>query len=119
MSTAFSKKMQGVATKLFSKYGSTVTLLRAGVDVWDPVLGEMVPSPDTQIPLTSVPVPVSLGLVDGTTIQAGDMVTKADYSVMPTQKDKVQFRGEQWSVVGVDPKLVNDDIIAWFIRIRK
>lgn len=119
MSTAFSKKMQSTATRLLGKYGSTVTLVRAGETTWDPVLGEDVTGPDTLIPLTSVPVPVSLGLIDGTAIQAGDMVTKADYSVMPTQKDKVQFRGEQWSVVGVDPKLVNDDIIAWFIRIRK
>lgn len=119
MSTAFSKRMQATATRLLGKYGSTVTLVRAGEKVWDEQLGEYVTGPDLRIPLTSVPVPVSLSLVDGTNIHAGDMVAKSDYSVMPTQADKVEFRGEQWSVVGADPKIVNDDPICWFIRIRK
>lgn len=119
MSTAFSKKMQGVATRLLGKYGSTVTLVRAGSKVWDADLGEYIPAADTLIPLTSVPVPVNVGLVNGTTIQAGDMVVKADYSVLPKMEDKVQFSGEQWSVVGIGKKIVNDDIVAWFIQVRK
>lgn len=119
MSTAFSKKMQGVATRLLGKYGSTVTLVRAGSKVWDGILGEYVQQPDALIPLTSVPVPVNLGLVNETTIQAGDMVVKADYSVFPTQEDKVEFNGSRWSVVGVEPKIINDDVITWFIQVRK
>lgn len=119
MSTAFSKKMQGVATRLLGKYGSTVTLVRAGSKVWDEDLGEYVQQPDTQIPLTAAPVPVNAGLVNGTTIQAGDMVVKADYSVLPKMEDKVAFAGEQWSVVDIEKKIVNDDIVAWFIQVRK
>ena len=119
MSTAFSKRMQGVATRLLGKYGSTVTLVRAGSKVWDEDLGENVQEPDTRIPLIAVPVPVNAGLVDGTTIQAGDMVVKADYSVLPKMEDKVEFTGEQWSVVGIQKKIVNDDIVAWFIQVRK
>lgn len=119
MSTAFSEKMQGVATRLLGKYGSTVTLVRAGSKVWDDLLGEYVQQPDTLIPLTAVPVPVNATLVDGTTIQAGDMVVKADYSVLPKMEDKVDFGGERWSVVGIEKKQVNDDIVAWFIQVRK
>lgn len=119
MSTAFSKKMQGVATRLLGKYGSTVTLVRAGGKIWDQSAGEYIFGPDQLTPLTSVPVPVRLGLINGTTIQAGDMVVKADYSVLPTQEDKVDFYGSRWSVVGVEPKIVNDDVIAWFIQVRK
>lgn len=119
MSTAFSKKLQGVATRLLGKYGSTVTLVRAGGKVWDTELGEYIPSGDTLIPLVSVPVPVNVGLVNGTTIQAGDMVVKADYSVLPKMEDKVDFGGARWSVVGIETKMVNDDIIAWFIQVRK
>ncbi|EBN3433197.1 TPA: hypothetical protein LTY94_004565 [Salmonella enterica subsp. enterica serovar Typhimurium] len=119
MSTAFSKKMQGVETRLLGKYGSTVTLVRAGSKVWDESLGEYVRQPDTQIPLTAVPVPINAGLVNGTTIQVGDMVVKADYSVLPKMEDKVEFSGEQWSVVGIEKKIVNDDIVAWFIQVRK
>ncbi|EMZ3894713.1 hypothetical protein ABDJ00_004874, partial [Salmonella enterica] len=50
---------------------------------------------------------------------AGDMVVKADYSVLPNMEDKVEFAGEQWSVVGIEKKIVNDDIVAWFIQVRK
>lgn len=119
MSTAFSKKMQAVATRLLDKYGSTVTLVRAGSKVWDEDLGEYVQQPETRLSLTSVPVPVNAGLVNDTTIQAGDMVVKADYSVLPKMEDKVEFAGEQWSVVGIEKKIVNDDIVAWFIQVRK
>ena len=119
MSTAFSKKMQGVATRQLGKYGSTVTLVRAGSKVWDEDLGEYVQQPDAQIPLTSVPVPINIALVNGTTIQAGDMMVKADYSVLPKMEDKVFMDGEQWSVAGIQPKKVNDDIVAWFIQVRK
>jgi hypothetical protein len=119
MSTAFSKKMQSTATRLLGKYGSTVTLVRAGETTWDPVLGEDVQGPSVNIPLTSVPVPVNVGLVNGTTIQAGDMVVKADFSIVPDMDDKVEFGGEQWSVVGIEKKMVNDDIVAYFILVRK
>lgn len=119
MSSAFSKRMQGLATRLLSKYGSTVTLVRAGARVWDESLGEFVQEPDTTIPLTAVPVPINIALVNGTTIQAGDMMVKADYSVLPKMEDKVNFNGEQWSVVGLERKQVNDDVVAWFIQVRK
>lgn len=119
MSTAFSQRMQSLATRLLDKYGSTVTLVRAGGKVWDPVLGENVWQPEAEIPLTAVPVPVNVGLVNGTTIQAGDMVVRADYSVLPKIEDKVDFGGERWSVVGIQKKMVNDDVVAWFIQVRK
>lgn len=119
MSSAFSRKMRGVATRLLDKYGSTVTLVRAGSKVWNGALGEWVQQPSTSVALTSIPVPVSASLVDGTTIQAGDMIVKADYSVVPSMEDKVQFGGEQWSVVGIEKKMVNDDVVAYFIQVRK
>lgn len=119
MSSAFSKRMQKTATRLLSKYGSSVNLIRAGSKVWDPDEGEYITSAPTTIPLISVPVPINIALVNGTTIQAGDMMVKADYSVLPTMEDKVSFDGEQWSVVGIQPKKVNDDVIAWFIQVRK
>lgn len=115
----FSRKMQGVATRLLTKYGSTVSLIRAGAKVWDENLGEYVFGADTVLPLAAVPVPVETGLINGTTIQAGDMVVKADGAVEPKMEDKVQFAGAQWSVVNIERKLVNDDTIAWFIQVRK
>lgn len=119
MSTSFSKRMQATTTRLLGKYGSTVTLVRAGEKIWDEQLGEYITGPDVRIPLTSVPVPVNAHLVDGTTIQSGDMIVKADASAAPAMKDKVEFGGEQWSVVAIEKKMVNDDVIAYFIQVRK
>ncbi len=119
MGTAFSKRMQGVGTRLLTKFGSTVSLIRAGSKVWDEVLGEYVWSADEVLPLKAVPVPVNAGLVNGTTIQAGDMIVKANHSVVPKMEDKVQFGGEQWSVVAIEKKMVNDDVVAYFIQVRK
>jgi len=119
MSSAFSKKMQGVGTKLLNKYGSTVTLVRAGVKTWDETAAEWVIGLPTSISLTSVPVPVNAYLVNGTTIQTGDMIVKSDYSIVPQMADKVEFGGEQWSVVAIEKKMVNDDVVAYFIQVRK
>ena len=119
MSTAFSRRMQGVGTRLLTKFGSTVSLVRPGSKVWDEVLGEYVWSDDEVLPLKAVPVPVNAGLVNGTTIQSGDMIVKADYSVVPKMEDKVRFCGEQWSIEAIEKKMVNDDVVAYFIQVRK
>ncbi|QLF85799.1 hypothetical protein [Jerseyvirus jersey] len=47
------------------------------------------------------------------------MMVKADYSVIPKMDDKVQFNDEQWSVVAIEKKMVNDDVVAYFIQVRK
>ena len=119
MSSAFSRKMAGAATRLLTKYGSTVSLIRAGSKVWDANLGEYVFGSDTELPLVGVPVPVAVGLINGTTIQAGDMVVKADGAVEPKLADKIEFAGAQWSIVNIERKMVNDQTIAWFIQVRK
>lgn len=119
MSTAFSKRMQGVGAHLLTKFGSTVSLVRAGSKVWDETLGEYVWSDDEVLPLKAVPVPVNAERVNGTTIQAGDVIVKADCSVVPKMEDKVQFDGWQWSVVAIEKKMVNGDVVAYFIQVRK
>ena len=119
MSTAFSQRMQKTATRLLSTYGSTVTLVRAGGKVWNETTGEYEWAADQEIPLTAAPVPINILLVNNTTIQAGDMMVKADYHVLPRMEDKVRFNNEQWSVVGIQPKMVNDDVVSWFIQVRK
>lgn len=119
MSSAFSRRMAGVSARLITKYGSSVSLVRAGAKVWDSSLGEYVFGPNTTLPLAGVPVPVAVGLINGTTIQAGDMVVKADGVVEPKMEDKVSFAGSQWSIVNIERKMVNDQTIAWFIQVRK
>lgn len=122
MSTAFSKRMQGVATRLLSKYGSAVTVIRPGQKVWDPVLGEYVVGPETREPLAAcVPVPVAVGLVNEKTIQSGDMILRMDWNggKRPVFEDRYEFDGEVWATVNIDLKMVNDDPVAWLVQVRK
>lgn len=116
---AFADRMKNTATRLLSKYGSTVILLRAGASTWSESAGEYVTSAAQSTPLTAVPVPVAVGLVNGTTIQAGDMMLKAGGVVEPKMQDKVEFQGAQWSIVNIEPKIVNDVVLAYFIQVRK
>lgn len=115
----FADRMKSTATRLLSKYGSTVVLIRAGTSTWSESAGEYATSAAQSIPLTAVPVPVAVGLVNGTTIQAGDMMLKADGIVEPKMQDKVEFQGSQWSIVNIETKMVNDVVLTYFIQVRK
>jgi len=115
----FAGRMSDLSTRLLSKYGSTISLVRAGAKTWDSNAGEYVFSASTSIPLNAVPVPIQAGLVDGTTIQSGDVMLKADGLVKPELTDKVSFNGAQWSIVGIESKIINDVTIAYFIQVRK
>lgn len=119
MSTAFSQRMQKLGTRLLTKYGSSVSLVRSGDKVWDEVAGEYTQAPDIVLKLNAVPVPVNAALINDTAIRAGDMVIKADATVTPDMDDKIDFSGERWSVVAIERKIVNDDTVAWFIQVRK
>lgn len=99
----FAKKMQGVATKLLTKYDEApgrIALLRTGVPVWDEDLAEMVPGLVETVPLVGVTVPFSASLVDNTTIQAGDVQAIVTAAEAPKADDKLLIDGVQWSIVG-------------------
>ena len=102
---SFAKRMQGVATKLLTKYDESppderrIKLVRKGVPAWDDDAGEVLPGVDEIIGLVGVTVPFSAGLVNGTTIQAGDVQAIVTSATAPTTADKLQIDGVEWSIV--------------------
>lgn len=102
---SFAKRMQGVATKLLTKYDESpsddrrIKLVRKGVPAWDDDAGEALPGVDEIIDLVGVTVPFSAGLVNGTTIQAGDVQAIVTSATAPTTADKLQIDGVEWSIV--------------------
>lgn len=102
---SFAKRMQGVATKLLTKYDESpsddrrIKLVRKGVPAWDDDAGEVLPGADEIIDLVGVTVPFSAGLVNGTTIQAGDVQATVTSATAPTAADKLQIDGVEWSIV--------------------
>lgn len=102
---SFAKRMQGVATKMLTKFDESpsddrrIKLVRKGVPAWDDDAGEVLPGVDDVIDLVGVTVPFSAGLVNGTTIQAGDVQAIVTSATAPTTDDKLQIDGVEWSIV--------------------
>ena len=107
----FAQRMNKVATKLLTKYDESdsanrrIKLIIKGVPAWDAELAEFVQGMDSTVDLVGVTVPFSADLIDGTTIQSGDVTAIVTTSAQPKIGDKVQIDGEEWSIV--DMPLVN------------
>lgn len=118
----FASKMQGVATRLLTKYDEApgrLVLLRVGPPVWDDTLAEMVPGAVEQLPLTGVTVPFSAALVDETTIQSGDVQAIVTSAQEPKAGDKLLIDGVQWSIVGQPLVQYTGLAICYKIHARK
>ena len=99
---SLAKRMQQTATRLLNKFDESngrIKLVRKGASYFDPILGEEVISPDVTIDLVGVTVVFDQSLVNGTTIQAGDVMVIATSAEKPTIQDKVLIDGVQWSIV--------------------
>lgn len=124
----FASRMEGVASKLLGKFDESdgrIVLVRRGEAVWDDTLAEMVPGIEEQISMVGVTIPVGgqvntpFGLVDGTTVQTGDILVKVTSAVEPTLNDKLEFDGAQWSIVAIIPVRYTNQTIMYTIQARK
>lgn len=95
----------GIAAEVaaaLAEVGFTATLLRRGAATgpeWDPAQG-----PDTPHPLTVMQDTLGLGLIDGSTIRAGDMrLMCAAEGIRPTTADRVTVQGITYAVVLCEP----------------
>ena len=122
---SFAGRMQGVATKLLTKYDESpsgsrrIKLVRKGVPVWSDEYAEMLPGVDETIDLVGVTVPFSASLVNGTTIHAGDVQAIVTSAVEPTMDDKLMIDGVQWSIVAQPLVQYTGTAICYKIQARK
>ena len=122
---SFSKRMQGVATKLLTKYDESpssdrrIKLVRKGVPVWSDEYAEMLPGVNETIDLVGVTVPFSASLVNGTAIHAGDVQVAVTSAVEPTMDDKLMIDGVQWSIVAQPLVQYTGAAICYKIQARK
>lgn len=133
---SFATKMQGVNNKLLARFDERtgddrLAILKQGERVWDEIEAEYVIAPDTKYFLTGVQINTLAGMVNGTTIQSGDMSITASTIVkdeldavidyVPAVNDKMLIDGVQWSIV--DTPHVNftgnDVIVSFKIQVRK
>lgn len=108
---SFANRMQGVASKLLDKFDESKVRLKlikpAGEPVWDETLAEMVPQESEQFDLVGVTTQFSAAMINGTTIQAGDVMVIAKVNQLIESisvQDKVLIDGVQWSITQ-EPKV--------------
>lgn len=123
---SFANKMQGVANKLLTKFderpvNGKIQLIKNSTAVWDPVLAEDVITEGEALDLTGVAVPYSQSMIDGTTIQSGDIKLTITNGVEPEQQDKILLDGVQYSIITIQPfAYTGEDLtIAYAIQIRR
>ena len=122
----FAAEMSQVATDLLTEFDersddNKIKLKRNSVAVWDPVIAENVITPGDVIALTGVAVPYNQGMVDGTTIQAGDIKLTVTNLVEPNQQDKIEVDGVEHSIISIMPFAYTgkDQTIAYAIQLRR
>jgi hypothetical protein len=132
----FATDMIQVASELLTEFDERVgddrlAILKQGAVVWNPTLAENVISPDIKYFLTGTQSNIDAGLVDGSTIQQGDMMltvsrvivdeSGASINYTPRKADKMLIDGVEWSIVDT-PHINytgNDLTIAYKIQVRK
>ena len=123
---SFATDMQDVASELLAEFderraSDKIQLKKNSSAVWDPILAEDVITQGATIDLTGVAVPYSQGLVDGTTIQSGDIKLTVTMATEPLAQDKVILDGAEHSIISIVPFAFTGKplTIAYAIQIRR
>ena len=133
---SFATKMQSVNNRLCARFderkgNNRLAILKQGDQVWDEIEAEYITGPDTKYFLEGVQINTLAGMVNGTTIQQGDMQviastklvdeSEAPITYVPAVNDKMLIDGVQWSIV--DTPHVNftgdNTIVSLKMQVRK
>ena len=118
----FAKRMQGVATRLLTKYdertpANKMKLVIPGAKVWDG--SAYVTQPATEYDITGVMVPISLSLVNGDSIKNGDAQVIITSDIEPKVGHSIKIDGITWAVVATEPVRYTDTPICYKAQVRK
>lgn len=116
---SFALDMQKVATDLLTQFDERTVkakLVTLGAKTW--VDGEYVFAPSTEQELTGVAKDYNNALINGTTIQSGDILFIATSAVKPTQADKVVMDGSQYSIVSISPSAFTGADVTFLYKIQ-
>ena len=121
---SFAKEMQEVAEELLNEFDERdekMILRVAGESYFDTNLAETVIGEAQEYDLTGVATTYSEGLINGTTIQNGDIQLSVLCDVEPKQDDKVVIDDVEASIVTVNPVAYTgkDKTIMYKIQARR
>lgn len=118
------KEMQEIAEELLTEFDERedkMILRVPGESYFDTNLGETVFGASQEYELTGVATAYSEGLINGTTIQNGDIQLSVLCDVEPKQSYKVVIDGVESSIVAVKPVAYTgkDKTIMYKIQVRR
>lgn len=122
----FASDMADVATDLLTEFDerptdSKIMLHSSNTSVWNPTLAEDVITAGAIVSLTGVASVYNSNLVDGSTIQSGDIKLTITSAVEPLAQDKIVLDDVQYSIVSITPLAYTgkDKTIAYIIQLRR
>lgn len=116
----FYTHMAATATRLLTKFGKHVTLVRSTGSSYDPVTGAAVPVMTANVSGVGLLKPFPDVMVDSTRVLASDRLLVLDATAEPMADDRPQINGEDWTIV--DIKTVKPDdatAVVYFVHVRK
>ena len=123
---SFAEEMQQVATELLTEFderpvSNKIQLIKNNSSVWNETLAEDVITEGATITLTGVATPYSQSMVNGTTIQAGDIKLTITSATEPLAQDKISLDGVQYSIVSISPFAYTgkQTTIAYALQVRR
>ena len=112
----------GLTARLIDRFGATATLetVTKTDDLQTGKVTEMVTAASVKI---TPPEPFTIGLIDGTLVEAGDMTTliaALDLGAAPAaNRDRLAFDSLTWQIVAVAPIYSGDAASAYRIQLRR
>ena len=112
----------GLAARLIDRFGATASLetVSKSDDLATGKVNETATAASVKI---TPPEPFTVGLIDGTLVEAGDMTTLVaaeGLNTAPhTNRDRLVFSGETWQIVGVEPIYSGDVAAAYRLQLRR
>lgn len=120
--TTLDKILPGLAERLIDKFGAGASL--EIVTKTDDLASGKVSESVVATPVNITPTePFAIGQIDGTLVQAGDLITLAAAQGLSTapvaNRDRLVFASETWQVVAVDPVYSGDSVAAYRLHLRR
>ena len=117
---SLAKRMQKTASRLLDKFdeSSGRIVLVSIKSEWDDSLGEMVET-ESRSNLVGVTTGYNLPDIDGEAIQSGDIRCVVKFDTAPQSSDKVEFDGNQWSIVSVKENNYTGVVINYEMQLRR
>jgi len=112
----------GLAARLIDKFGADASL-ETVTKTDDLATGKVTESVSAAVVKITPPEPFTVGLIDGTLVEAGDLTTLVaaqGLSATPAaNRDRLIFASETWQIVAVDPIFSGDAATAYRLQLRQ